>query len=250
MPDRTKADISRENGAKSRGPVTPEGKRTSSMNALKHGLTAKTVCLANESQTGFQNLADDTTAQWQPVNEVETQLVEEMVVAKWTQRRYWGAATATIDTEMAMQAPAFERKYGAAHEPVRIADALAALHAKDNHMALLLRYNTALGNQFHRAQNQLIKIREKNIFPEPPASPEPDIQNERDFRTEPSPEPNPNIPNDEPAAPIEKKERWLADGNTTYVRETPKTGRNELCPCGSGVKFKKCCLDKEVKPAA
>lgn len=25
-------------------------------------------------------------------------------------------------------------------------------------------------------------------------------------------------------------------------RERPKTGRNELCPCGSGKKFKKCCL--------
>lgn len=26
-----------------------------------------------------------------------------------------------------------------------------------------------------------------------------------------------------------------------YVRETPKVGRNEPCPCGSGKKFKKCC---------
>ncbi len=24
-------------------------------------------------------------------------------------------------------------------------------------------------------------------------------------------------------------------------RTTPKVGRNELCPCGSGKKFKKCC---------
>ena len=27
----------------------------------------------------------------------------------------------------------------------------------------------------------------------------------------------------------------------TFVRETPKVGRNEPCPCGSGKKFKKCC---------
>jgi SEC-C motif-containing protein len=25
------------------------------------------------------------------------------------------------------------------------------------------------------------------------------------------------------------------------VREQPKTGRNDPCPCGSGKKFKKCC---------
>lgn len=28
-----------------------------------------------------------------------------------------------------------------------------------------------------------------------------------------------------------------------YVRETPKVGRNEPCPCGSGKKYKKCCLN-------
>lgn len=28
----------------------------------------------------------------------------------------------------------------------------------------------------------------------------------------------------------------------TYSRETPKVGRNDPCPCGSGKKFKKCCL--------
>ena len=26
-----------------------------------------------------------------------------------------------------------------------------------------------------------------------------------------------------------------------YVRETPKVGRNDPCPCGSGQKYKKCC---------
>jgi uncharacterized protein YecA (UPF0149 family) len=31
-----------------------------------------------------------------------------------------------------------------------------------------------------------------------------------------------------------------------FQRTKPKTGRNEPCPCGSGKKFKKCCLFKEV----
>lgn len=29
--------------------------------------------------------------------------------------------------------------------------------------------------------------------------------------------------------------------STPVVREAPKVGRNDLCPCGSGKKFKKCC---------
>lgn len=30
-------------------------------------------------------------------------------------------------------------------------------------------------------------------------------------------------------------------GHTPYRREAPKVGRNDLCPCGSGKKYKKCC---------
>jgi hypothetical protein len=43
-------------------------------------------------------------------------------------------------------------------------------------------------------------------------------------------------------------ERALEDDETPddfmipYVRETPKVGRNDPCPCGSGKKYKKCCL--------
>ena len=28
----------------------------------------------------------------------------------------------------------------------------------------------------------------------------------------------------------------------TVMYEKPKTGRNEPCPCGSGLKYKKCCM--------
>jgi len=41
---------------------------------------------------------------------------------------------------------------------------------------------------------------------------------------------------------------WLYDeGNITpitVVRSGPKTGRNDPCPCGSGKKYKHCCLNK------
>jgi hypothetical protein len=42
---------------------------------------------------------------------------------------------------------------------------------------------------------------------------------------------------------------WLDDGygpsQGTYVRDEPKVGRNDPCPCGSGKKYKKCCLVRE-----
>ena len=42
--------------------------------------------------------------------------------------------------------------------------------------------------------------------------------------------------------------KWLYDEGhitpRTVVRTTPKTGRNDPCPCGSGKKYKHCCLNK------
>ena len=38
----------------------------------------------------------------------------------------------------------------------------------------------------------------------------------------------------------------IFDGQT-YTPESsikPDVGRNDLCPCGSGLKFKRCCLSK------
>lgn len=55
---------------------------------------------------------------------------------------------------------------------------------------------------------------------------------------------------------VEHKERSLfkkADGSWFFYnaasldpvkREGPKVGRNDPCPCGSGKKYKKCCLNK------
>jgi uncharacterized protein YecA (UPF0149 family) len=31
-----------------------------------------------------------------------------------------------------------------------------------------------------------------------------------------------------------------------YVRPTPKVRRNDPCPCGSGKKYKKCCLGADA----
>ena len=35
-------------------------------------------------------------------------------------------------------------------------------------------------------------------------------------------------------------------GTDVFVRDAPKTGRNDPCPCGSGKKFKKCCATLKI----
>ena len=49
-----RAEASRRNGARSRGPKTPEGKAQSARNALKHGLRAQRfVVVGNEKAAEF-----------------------------------------------------------------------------------------------------------------------------------------------------------------------------------------------------
>jgi len=41
--------------------------------------------------------------------------------------------------------------------------------------------------------------------------------------------------------PTQTGDMSMGDINITFVRETPKVGRNDPCPCDSGKKYKKCC---------
>ena len=67
-----KADTSRANGVKSRGPKTLETKQISSRNALKHGLTSRhTLVLECEDQAEFDEFHTALHAFWRPANIVE-----------------------------------------------------------------------------------------------------------------------------------------------------------------------------------
>ena len=62
-----RAAASRRNGAKSRGPRTPEGKARSAKNALKHGLCAqRNVVLGDEDLDEFEALEAALMAELAP----------------------------------------------------------------------------------------------------------------------------------------------------------------------------------------
>jgi hypothetical protein len=79
-----RAEASRQNGARSRGPKTPEGKARSSRNPLKHGLRAqKHVVLPVEDATEFQALEAAMTLELAPVGALQTALARRVAVAAW-----------------------------------------------------------------------------------------------------------------------------------------------------------------------
>jgi hypothetical protein len=87
MNENEKADISRRNAALSTGPRTPEGKTASSMNALKHGLTAETLVLPSENPENFLAFAEDLLAALVPVGALEEILAERVIMNAWRLRR-------------------------------------------------------------------------------------------------------------------------------------------------------------------
>src|SRR5207245_9468548 len=87
MAQRKRKKIARENGAKAAGTKTPEGIQKSAMNAVRHGLTGKTLVLCNESQAQFDALTERYIQKFQPQDEVDMELIEDIVAARWRMQR-------------------------------------------------------------------------------------------------------------------------------------------------------------------
>src|SRR5947209_6294448 len=90
----------RANGAKSHGPLTPEGKARSAMNAISHGLTANVLVLTTESNEKYEALLASYRDEYDPQGQTENDLVEELTAAKWLQRRALAMITAVLDVTM------------------------------------------------------------------------------------------------------------------------------------------------------
>ena len=141
MSNLTKAESARINGAKSRGPKTPQGRAISSMNAFRHGLSAKTLILQNEDPVKFAEMLNDYFDYLAPTNPIEVDLVADIVAARWRLRRIWRFETAMIDIEMDSQAPDFEKRFEKYDEDMRGGAAFQALTDKSKGLSTALRYD-------------------------------------------------------------------------------------------------------------
>jgi hypothetical protein len=83
-----RAAASRRNGAKSRGPRTPEGKACSAQNALRHGLSAqKHLVLDDEDAQAFAALEAAVHEELAPEGVVQRLLAGRIVRAAWRLER-------------------------------------------------------------------------------------------------------------------------------------------------------------------
>ena len=76
-------NASRENGAKSQGPVTPEGKERVSQNARKHGLTSPLTLVAEEDSQTYDYLLAAIFQHYNPKGPVESQVIQAVADFEW-----------------------------------------------------------------------------------------------------------------------------------------------------------------------
>jgi hypothetical protein len=155
----TKSETSRLNGAKSRGPVTPEGRAISSLNATSHGLTSKTLILRNENEADFLEIMSAYFDYFQPSNQIEVDLISEMVAARWRLRRVWRYETAILDLEMDAQAPDFEKRFATYDEDMRGGLAFAAQVDKSHSLATALRFDIHLSRTYRKSLDEFRLVR-------------------------------------------------------------------------------------------
>jgi hypothetical protein len=177
MSSQLKSDTARANGAKSHGPVTAEGRATSSRNSLRHGFAAKSVVLPTESQEDFQALLDSYVDQFDPQGGVEIDLVETMAAARWRLLRISNIETALLNNEMTRRAKDCRRELNNPDDVARLAWVFQKLADHGQTLSLVIRYEGALNRSYDRAFKQLHMLQSgrRRVRPnEPKPEPGPD----------------------------------------------------------------------------
>jgi hypothetical protein len=77
----------RANAQLSTGPTSPDGKSKSSLNAVKTGLTGRTVLLPTDDAAAYQQFIQNFFAEWNPATDAEHALVQSLADTQWRLNR-------------------------------------------------------------------------------------------------------------------------------------------------------------------
>jgi hypothetical protein len=165
MPSQLKSEAARANGAKSKGPATPEGRARSSQNALSHGLAAATIVLGGENEAEFEDLRASYIRRYQPSDRPELELVETMAAARWRLRRLYKIETQLLDNELYDQQKEIQQEFGNIDLQFSLAWVFKGMANTQKAPGLLIRYEGQLTRSFECARKEL-EIIQKNRPPE------------------------------------------------------------------------------------
>jgi hypothetical protein len=156
-PARSEAQLraSRENGKKSHGPATPEGKQRSSLNATRHGLLSQVIHLPAEEMAAYNEFARDYVASFSPVGAVETQLANACADLQFRLHRLSAAEHNLFAIGHEENGGIWETGHAESHSALTFAETLR--RSKDP-VATLTLYESRLSRRFLQTLKQLREI--------------------------------------------------------------------------------------------
>ena len=163
-------EASRRNGARSRGPCTPQGKARSSRNALTHTLTAEKALdflLQDENRESYLDTLRAYREEYQPWGQTENDLVEEIVNARWFLRRSWTFQANVIDVTADQNQDQAEEQYDPEHVGRRMGLAFIKCAQESPSLPLLNRYSARHARDYHRALDKLRELQKERMQNEP-----------------------------------------------------------------------------------
>jgi hypothetical protein len=161
-------NASRANGAKSHGPVTPEGRTASAGNRLDHGMLAKAFVIDGEASDHLAAISEAFHRELQPQGEVEVVYVQNMIMCHWRQARLWGLETANLGHEIRKRA----QSHASEDKRTRAALAFRSLSDESHSLELMNRYETRFSRQFMRFHQGLLHLQANRVpDPDPPSEP-------------------------------------------------------------------------------
>jgi hypothetical protein len=145
--------------SKSTGPKTPEGKRKSSLNALRHGLTGRVVVLPSEDMNAYHAFCAELMQDLRPEGAIEKQYAQTFCDTQWRLNRI-----RSVEDSMLALGPVSEAEVDPGHPEIRAALTNAQVFREQSkQFANLSLYEQRLNRALKESLRQLKELQAERV---------------------------------------------------------------------------------------
>ena len=168
-----RAEINRANSEHSTGPKTEEGKKRSSLNAMRHGLTGQIMILPAEELAAYQLRCQEFRDQYQPQGPEEERLVQILADTAWRLLR-----VPAIEAGIQALGSGKRRRYrGVEDDDIRLSLATAAeVRDQSKAFANIAMYEQRLDRRYSNTLARLEALQARRRATEPAQTAQPKSQ--------------------------------------------------------------------------